>query len=76
VAVSTRFILSRQVLIKIGKIGRTCHFIPFDPRPWSRVGDHFGDQIVRLVVRRTKSPPGRSQNSAGCVTIPTSAGRF
>jgi hypothetical protein len=45
VAVSTRFVLSRQVLICIAKTGRTCHFIPFDPCPWS-IGDHFGDHFV------------------------------
>ena len=30
----------------IGKIARTCHSVPFNRRPWSRVGDHFGDHFV------------------------------
>jgi hypothetical protein len=43
-AAPTRFVL----LICIAKIGRTCRSVPFDAAPWSPVGDHFGDQNVRL----------------------------
>jgi hypothetical protein len=46
-AVSIRFVLSRQVLICIAKIGRTCRLVPSGTGPWSPVGDHFGDQNVR-----------------------------
>jgi hypothetical protein len=44
--VPSRFVLCRQVLIGIVKIGRTYRFVPFDVGAWSPVGDHFGDHFV------------------------------
>jgi len=46
-SVPTRFVLSRQMLICIAKIGRTCRLVPSGTGPWSPVRDHFGDQFVR-----------------------------
>jgi hypothetical protein len=30
----------------IGKIGYTCRFVPFNRRPWPRVGDYFGGRLI------------------------------
>src|SRR5262245_21752285 len=44
-AVPTRFVLSRQVLICIVTCGRLVHLVPFSTGPWAPVGDHFGDHL-------------------------------
>jgi hypothetical protein len=44
--VPTYFVLCRQVLIGIVKIGRTYRFVPFDVGAWLPVRDHFGDHFV------------------------------
>ena len=50
-AVSTRFVLSLEVLTCVAKIGRACRSVPFNTDPWSRVRDQFGDQNVRWMFR-------------------------
>jgi hypothetical protein len=44
--VPTYFVLCRQVLIGIVKIGRTYRFVLFNVGAWSPVRDHFGDHFV------------------------------
>jgi hypothetical protein len=76
VAVLARFVLSREVLIWITKIGRACRSVPFNTDPWSRVRDQFGDQNVLLtfaiamvsVRRPPRAPP---KTPAGPLAAPT-----
>jgi hypothetical protein len=52
---TTRFVLSRQVLICIGNYGGAWRGVPFNPDSWSRVRDHFGDHFVRRAFRVCRS---------------------
>src|SRR5258705_8648558 len=52
----------------IGKIGHTYLSIPFNIGRWSRVGDHFRHQIVRLVFARRSLLPSKTLLRCGCLS--------
>src|SRR5262245_50659355 len=72
-AVPTRFVLSRQVLICIRKCGRTFHLVPFDPGPWSPVGDHFGDHFDLHLFRSGWLRPATSPPEYEMTALPVIA---
>jgi hypothetical protein len=53
-----RFVLSRQVLVRIAKSTASVRFIPFVIDPWFRVRDQFGDQIVPVAFTQFKAVIG------------------
>jgi hypothetical protein len=63
-AAPTCFVLYRQVLIGIVKIGRTYHFVPFNVGAWSPVRDHFGDHFVHWRFGKLASLQGSVDFSA------------
>jgi hypothetical protein len=52
----------------IGKIGHTYLSIPFNIGRWSRVGDHFRHQIVRLVFAGRSLLPSKTLLRCGCLS--------
>src|SRR6516162_9864291 len=51
-----------------GKIGHTYLSIPFNIGRWSRVGDHFRHQIVRLVFAERSLLPSKTLLRCGCLS--------
>src|SRR5215475_5161928 len=51
-----------------GKIGHTYLSIPFNIGRWSRVGDHFRHQIVRLVFAGRSLLPSKTLLRCGCLS--------